>query len=62
VRGTVPRKEGEQKRRLKFVLYLVWSNSWTLAFTFDMREVNVRLLAAKGREKHYGKQSCDSAK
>ena len=40
----------EEKKRVKILAYLVCSNSWTLAFTFDTRELNVRLLATKGAE------------
>ena len=43
-------KRVEEKNRVKIFAYLVCSNSWTLAFTFDTREVNVRLLATKGAE------------
>ena len=40
----------EEKKRVKISAYLVCSNSWTLAFIFDTREVNVRLLATKRGE------------
>jgi hypothetical protein len=41
----------EEKRVVtRISAYLVWSNSWTLAFTFDTRELNVRLPATKRGE------------
>ena len=43
----------------KYPAYLCWSKSWTLAFTFDTRELNVRFPATRW-EKHHSKHCASS--
>ena len=42
-----PKKKKKKKKRVTIFAYLDWSNSWTLALTFDTKELNVRLPPAR---------------